>query len=806
MLSSISRLLPTNVSVSAPDFLKLSSSGPTRHETQQQQLHSKPPVDSQTSTTTESTNGATENDASAAPKERSSKIKKRKDTGSLATETFIIVRPPPSMSNHPLNLQVQLVASSGREKILTRSANSSRDTLNDGGEGSAPGTSLRRTPSVRSNRSDTESMHSASSSYTAGSIVSVSSTSGSGSSSGRKMIPLYNLHAHNVMTNVITDAGTDAKIAKFFKRGLEIMGLAMLEPVEVYGKYAWNDSLDALDSHNATSNVGTGSGFSNQVSRTISQLSALSMQPLQRTASPSSQTDANSTNEHGAKHELTPVIEMPSSPTTPKPLEKESTPKKLFGNLFKKKKEPPAPLALDSRSSSEGPGTPLAAKRKSGVPSLFVSTPKSISMTPSTPGIVSGTPNSTVASGHPPTGDNVILQSQVLGLQAVLQAPGGVVPTKGRPNTYVWVVRKWIKGGDEGILGAMVDSIGTAFNGVPWSTNAIGQPGIPGGMGGANVEVRFEWRRGSKSKTVDGQERRKRSRTTSTIGADDRGSRRHSIAVDAIASTLTPDNAQPTPSSLVPPDTTNPASKRLSFQGFGIGRKDATAPLVYKPSREEHVRSPSPNPPASIATTGTEENTASGGARTVAGEDEDSDSDIEDSERPWNCYLHIRGQSRYTRTYEHGSRGASRRGSRDQLESYGEMHEEEEGEGEKKLDVKLRVACLAPAPHHPKVIAQIKTPYPLPDAVFEPSGSSTVNEEDMDRILAARLRPREIDGSQSDVDVHHQNQTNGSQSTLLLTAEEIKDVISCTGLWLVVREGYGGLARKRKGDGWRLRG
>lgn len=41
------------------------------------------------------------------------------------------------------------------------------------------------------------------------------------------------------MTNVITDAGTDAKIAKFFKRGLEIMGLAMFEPVEVYGKYVW---------------------------------------------------------------------------------------------------------------------------------------------------------------------------------------------------------------------------------------------------------------------------------------------------------------------------------------------------------------------------------------------------------------------------------------------------------------------------------------------------------------------------------------------------------------------------------------
>ncbi|KAG8785358.1 hypothetical protein FRC20_005000 [Serendipita sp. 405] len=797
MLSSFSRLLPTNVSVSAPDFLKLSNPGPTRHEAQQQQALPKPPVDSQTSTTTESANGTAENEASGASKERSSKIKKRKDTALTATETFIIVRPPPSMSNHPLNLQVQLVASSGRGGILTRSANNSRDTLNDGGEGNAGGVSLKRTSSLRSNRSDTESMHSASSSFTAGSIVSATSQSGSGSSSGRRMIPLYNLHAHNVMTNVITDAGTDAKIAKFFKRGLEIMGLAMLEPVEVYGRYAWNDSLDVLDPH--TVNVGGGSGFSTQVTRTISQLSALSIQPIQRTAS-GGQTDGN---EAGAKHELPTVIEIPSSPTTPKPVEKESGPaKKLFGNLFKKKKEPPAPLALESRASSEMPVTPLAAKRRSMAPSLFVSSPKSTTMsTPITPSMTSSvgmmTPSSALASSHSTTGENITLQPQILGLQAVLQAPGGVVPTKGRPSTYVWVVRKWVKGGDEGILGAMVDSIGTAFNGVPWSTNAIGQPGIPGGMGGTNVEVRFEWRRGSKSKSMDGGERRKRNVTGSTVGADDKGSRRHSVAVDA--STIPP----LTLPSLSPPESTNPASKRLSFQGFGIGRKETTQSVVSGSSlKEEHIRSPSPNPPASIATNGTTEENATGiGGRTAAGEDDDSDSDIEDSERPWNCYIHVRGQTRYTRTYENGSRSASRRGSRDQLE--GELHEEEEEDGEKKLDIKLRVACLAPAPHHPKVIAQIKTPYPLPDVVFDPAGSTTTNEEDVDRVLAARLKQREVDGSRSDVDVH---QTNGSQSTLFLTAEEIKDVISCTGLWLVVREGYGGLSRKRKGDGWRLRG
>ena len=42
---------------------------------------------------------------------------------------------------------------------------------------------------------------------------------------------------------------------------------------------------------------------------------------------------------------------------------------------------------------------------------------------------------------------------------------------------------------------------------------------------------------------------------------------------------------------------------------------------------------------------------------------------------------------------------------------------------------------------------------------------------------------------------------------LMLTAEEIKDVLSSTAFWLVVREGLGGVGKvSRKGDGWRIRG
>ena len=44
-------------------------------------------------------------------------------------------------------------------------------------------------------------------------------------------------------------------------------------------------------------------------------------------------------------------------------------------------------------------------------------------------------------------------------------------------------------------------------------------------------------------------------------------------------------------------------------------------------------------------------------------------------------------------------------------------------------------------------------------------------------------------------------------SGVLLSAEEIKDVVCCTALWVVVREAFGGVGRvTRKGDGWRIRG
>ncbi|KAG8957614.1 hypothetical protein FRC00_003735 [Tulasnella sp. 408] len=92
---------------------------------------------------------------------------------------------------------------------------------------------------------------------------------------------------------------------------------------------------------------------------------------------------------------------------------------------------------------------------------------------------------------------------------------------------------------------------------------------------------------------------------------------------------------------------------------------------------------------------------------------------------------------------------------------------------------RLKLATMTPAPHHPKVVSQLRMPYPLPDVNVDKMKVSTGDEEEERGVSAGDL---------------------------ILTMEDIKDVVCVTGLWLIVREGFGGLERRRKGDGWKIRG
>lgn len=101
-----------------------------------------------------------------------------------APEVLVIVRPPPHISNNPMNLQIQLVTpKSNRQSV-------------------ASDKSLSRSSSIHSEHSLGQASN-----------VSLHSTTSHLTSGGRKLIPLYNLQYHNVLTTTISDAGTDAKVS-----------------------------------------------------------------------------------------------------------------------------------------------------------------------------------------------------------------------------------------------------------------------------------------------------------------------------------------------------------------------------------------------------------------------------------------------------------------------------------------------------------------------------------------------------------------------------------------------------------------
>ncbi|KAH9461473.1 hypothetical protein MJO29_008973 [Puccinia striiformis f. sp. tritici] len=162
----------------------------------------------------------------------------------MPAEMFVIVRPPPGKQNHPLNLQIQLIlpnlTHTSREPSLstpapqiTTSPSQSQiftatpiSTAPEPIERSENSTQLNRAQSIRSVHSNRSSR-------------SNRTCSSASEGRNRRVTPLYNLHWHNVLPTWICDAGTDAKVAKFAKKGLELIDLANIEPSEIgIGRYA----------------------------------------------------------------------------------------------------------------------------------------------------------------------------------------------------------------------------------------------------------------------------------------------------------------------------------------------------------------------------------------------------------------------------------------------------------------------------------------------------------------------------------------------------------------------------------------
>ena len=589
----------------------------------------------------------------------------------LRAQSFIVVRPPPAKSNHPLNLQVQLVPPQSRDRDRTRSidiSSSSQDHEDN---------NLTRTSS---NRSDV-SMYSAYSSVTSFNSVSSSSTT----SSRRMIIPLYNLQAHNVMTNVIVDAGTDAKVAKFQKRGLEILGLAFLEPIEVFGS---NPSL-------ATQVPPSSNRTSIDEHQDLSQHFTPRAAPPDGAHTPNSSAHSLSSGGMDNPSPSAPTITRSDINSTPT-----SGPKKIFGKFFKKK---------DNQPSSPSPAAPSPS-----VPDSPLSRPSRASTGQSLAIPSQGNPKRSSWLGpqpsksHPelPTSPafaiptSSLLQPAVLGIHPLCSSPKH--PPQGKPHSYTWVVRKWIKGSNEGLL----DNVIGHMNNLALSDERRQSRTVP--EEGA-IEVYFVWSRGKKKrKPRDGNQ---------TIGPNRR------------SSTVVPPGKTGPGTSLNRSGTIDRAEKRLSaISGHSVS-------------------------------TGSEVGSSTGRAR---GDNDDGDeSEPEDSETPWTCTLVLS---------RHGGGRAA-------------------GDGSESV-VRVRVATFSPTPHHPKVVALLKVPFPLPDVVV-----------DRLQVLRRAVSPQGIARPSWNL-----NSGTPDDSGLVLTAEEIKDVVSSTGLWLVVRESIGGVGKvSRKGDGWRIR-
>ena len=689
----------------------------------------------------------------------------------LAWQSFIVVRPPPSKSNHPLNLQVQLVPPTGRQPTIVRRSESRDSDLGSLPSSASSGdTSLSRTNSARSEISAYSSVTS---------LSTLSSTTSSTASARRMIIPLYNLQAHNVMTNVIVDAGTDAKIAKFQKRGLEVIGLAVVEPIEVAGgaRYedvsgpAYNPALLSAEPQ------GTGQG---------------------RTPT-SSRLSLNSGDTHeSAAVAVTPTpgaMQAPSSPSPATAPSDRSGARRLLGKVFRKKDN-------QSQASPTLPSSPLpgvdspSQSRPSKRSSLLLSQPLT---------------HSPQAHSHvdPPTPTPTM--PTVLGIQPTLRAPSPSYIISGnrdhksvRPTSYVWVVRKWLKESPTAPEGVDVLSL---------------------------VEIRFDWTRAtSHSSARRGSGSRTRRQQTSSSTTANRNS---------VLSSNTPST-----SSLAGAGSRRPASSHSP-------QSQSVSPALPRRSLE---RSPSPRHSIRTSTTSTESDHSpplpgmSGAARDHALSDGDDgeESDPEDSETPWTCHLVVRRLVRIPMGEDPAGTASAHSG-----------------------DVRVKVGAVVPAPHHPKVVALLKIPFPLPDLYIHvhtagssrapyPQHYSYVEIEARKRVItpAGVARPAPVSGNAMAMDPPktptqanavgkfaqnagnfisaqsralksrtgngHNGSGNGNGylgvpdngngdavlvSGVLLSAEEIKDMVCCTALWVVVREAFGGVGRvSRKGDGWRIRG
>jgi len=306
-----------------------------------------------------------------------------------------------------------------------------------------------------------------------------------------------------------------------------------------------------------------------------------------------------------------------------------------------------------------------------------------------------------------------------------------------RALMYVWLMKKWLKRRPvaEGEGGGVFGESGH-FGGFNLKGSNVPE------MGYGGVEVRFEWKRGKVKSGKEGRKSRRGRASTIGVESDDEL---------AVRERTREREERGSVSSNVKERLLDKRRNRMSTGSFST-------------------------------TTASEEG---GGEGSIGGKvklrregtiDDGDDSDPEDSETPWVCTLKIR---RITKL------------ATDMISPPASAFSDFPKSAAQLQIMKLKVGTLSPTPHHPKVVAMLKVPFPLPDVEVERMGV---------------VHRKGFSPQQEQEQEEAEEEERAPYYGLTLTAEEIKDIVCSTGLWLVVREGFGGVGRvSRKGDGWRIR-
>ncbi|GAA5838178.1 hypothetical protein JCM3766R1_001850 [Sporobolomyces carnicolor] len=573
----------------------------------------------------------------------------------LAPDLFVLVRPPPSSYNHPLNLQIQLlvpsIARSGPPDPLQTpsrrsgeySTSSSRNgsiTTTDDRVGSSSnrshsphsrslgansasatsfdaiaGASVSRSGSRSSDAHDaldgdgpsgealtrTSSRGSTRSRGSTNSVSTSTSMSASGTSTRRRVTPLLNLNFHSVLPTVVTDAGTDQRVAKFLKRGIEMSNLAIIDPIDL--------------SQPAAANPATlGANMSPQTSPTRPGSSSSSSTPNQASSTP--------TNNLFSKFKRftlgSPSPSAKSSSTSQQPLP--SSPSGSSFSFFSRSTSTASNLSSSSSTSTAHPNSPTKF-----LPSLVNSegapTPRTV------PLLRTGSDETTTTSPQSPVSATFSPA-----------APSHVAPASSSPTPvgYAFVVRKWLR-------------------------DDLAQISDAGGIPGSSTAIRLEWVRASDQEYRRMGKRRTRSRTMASRSSGERGD------------------------GLVEPLKISTSRRSSEIAEGGI-------PQVV-PEDEELQTPETTSPPPN-------ENDRVGGE--PDDEDEGESSDPEDSERPFICTLFYPSSSPSSRppSSVDGATSTSPPASSSMQHSPSLR--------------RIQLATLRPAPHHPKLIATLLLPPTLP--------------------------------------------------------------------------------------------